>query len=162
MKNKDWSTFTIKAPIKASVQKVYNAWTTQEEMEKWFLRLSEFKTFGNKTKERNEAVTKGDTYTWKWHGYVDEIEKGTILEANGKDFIRFTFGKAGIVNVHIKPHENGSMIELVQEEIPTDEEGKFRWYVGCSTGWTFYLANLNSILQGGVDIRNRDNVLNMM
>jgi len=28
--------------------------------------------------------------------------------------------------------------------------------VGCGEGWTFYLANLNSYLQGGIDLRNKN------
>jgi hypothetical protein len=36
--------------------------------------------------------------------------------------------------------------------------------VGCGEGWTFYLTNLKSILEGGVDLRNKEmklkNVIN--
>lgn len=36
--------------------------------------------------------------------------------------------------------------------------------VGCGEGWVFYLANLKSILEGGIDLRNKNdairNVLN--
>jgi hypothetical protein len=53
--------------------------------------------------------------------------------------------------------ERGHMIvELVQTEIPTDDRGKHYWHLGCKTGWTFYLANLKSLFEGGVDLRNRD------
>ena len=92
-----------------------------------------------------------------WYGWCDDVvEKGKILEANGKDFIKFTFGKAGIVNVQIKTEENETIVELTQEEIPVDEESKFNFYVGCGEGWTFYLANLKSILEGGIDLRNKN------
>ena len=29
-------------------------------------------------------------------------------------------------------------------------------YVDCSYGWTFFLANLKSVLEGGIDLRNRN------
>lgn len=29
-------------------------------------------------------------------------------------------------------------------------------HIGYKTGWTFYLANLKSILEGGIDLRNRN------
>jgi hypothetical protein len=28
--------------------------------------------------------------------------------------------------------------------------------VGCQLGWTFYLTNMKSIAEGGIDLRNRD------
>jgi hypothetical protein len=50
-------------------------------------------------------------------------------------------------------------VELVQEEIPTDENGKQIFHLGCKSGWTFYLANLKSIFEGGIDLRNRNTKL---
>ncbi len=97
-----------------------------------------------------------DTYEWMWHGYDDEvIEKGRIMEANGKDFLKFSFGKAGNVAVTIKEEAGESIIELMQDEIPSDEKGKIYYHLGCSKGWVFYLANLKSILEGGLDLRNK-------
>jgi hypothetical protein len=28
--------------------------------------------------------------------------------------------------------------------------------VQCQLGWTFYLANLKSVIEGGVDLRNKN------
>jgi hypothetical protein len=47
-------------------------------------------------------------------------------------------------------------VELVQENIPDDESGKLTWHVGCKTGWTFYLANMKSLYEGGIDLRNKN------
>ena len=33
---------------------------------------------------------------------------------------------------------------------------KLRLYIGCGEGWTFYLANLKSMLEGGIDLRNKN------
>ena len=97
-----------------------------------------------------------DTYEWMWHGYGDDaMEKGKIMQANGKDFLQFSFGKAGYVSVTIKEETGESMIELVQDEIPTDEEGQVYYHLGCTKGWLFYLTNLKSILEGGPDLRNK-------
>jgi hypothetical protein len=102
-------------------------------------------------------VKPGDTYRWLWHGWPDESgENGMIIDANGSDFMRFSFGKAGICSVHINPYENEYIVHLTQEEIPDTEEGRQNWHIGCKTGWTFYLANLKSVLEGGIDLRNKD------
>ncbi len=48
------------------------------------------------------------------------------------------------------------IVELSQEQIPTDERHKALYHVGCLEGWTFYLANLKSYLDGGLDLRNKN------
>jgi hypothetical protein len=153
----NWTTFTVRVPVKALHDKLYWCWATREGIEYWFLRMSEYKSQAGKMRNDNEPVQSGDTYCWRWYGWSDEItEKGEILDCNGKDFFKFSFGKAGNCAVTIKREEGQTIVELVQDNIPDDEEGKNYWHLGCKTGWTFYLANLKSLLEGGIDLRNRD------
>ena len=58
--------------------------------------------------------------------------------------------------MRIYDEKDEQIVELVQTDIPTDEKGKQNWHIGCKTGWTFYMANLKSMLEGGVDLRNRN------
>ena len=128
-----------------------------EGMEYWFLRLSEFKNPDGTLRANNESVQKGDTYTWRWHGWNDETtEYGTILDCNGTNSLKFSFGKAGDCLVTIKNEEGENIVELLQDNIPTDEQGMHYWHLGCKTGWTFYLANLKSLMEGGIDLRNKN------
>ncbi len=154
----DWSTFSQKQKLKAPVQKIYDLWTTRSGLEYWFLRMAEFSRGGEIIPD-DEPVAVGDTYRWRWHGYPDDItETGEVLEANGKDRLKFVFGKAGNVTVSIEDIGNGvSEMTITQSEIPTDDESRANFHVGCSTGWTFYRCNLKSILEGGADLRNKDN-----
>ena len=46
--------------------------------------------------------------------------------------------------------------ESKQYNIPTDETGKTDYHIGCREGWVFYLANLKSIQEGGIDLRNKN------
>ena len=165
MGNYDWSRFVTRINVKAPVEKLYWCWATRAGMEYWFLRLSEYKKPEGNLRADNETVQKGDSYTWRWHGWSDETtEYGSIIDCNGKDLFKFSFGKAGDCTVTIKEELGQNIVELVQENIPDDEEGRRTWHLGCKTGWTFYLANLKSLLEGGVDLRNRDeglkNVIN--
>ncbi|MEI8279443.1 MAG: SRPBCC domain-containing protein [Bacteroidota bacterium] len=156
MSQVNWSKFTQQMPIKADMAQVYDAWTTRANLEQWFLRKAEFKRANGSVRERDSFIQKGDTYEWMWHGHPDTVvERGEILEANGKDKLQFVFGKAGIVTVNLKQDGDVTILEIIQENIPTDEESKMNFYVGCSTGWTFYRCNLKSILEGGVDLRNK-------
>lgn len=160
MSDYDWSQFVVRIPIKASKERLYDAWVTRGGIEHWFLRMSEYKTPEGMLRKDDEAVQAGDTYAWRWHGWPDEVEEhGEILACNGMDFFKFTFGDAGICTVVIKEESGQTIIELTQTQIPTDEHGKQYWHVGCKTGWTFHLTNMKSIFEGGPDLRNKDESL---
>ena len=160
MSTYDWSRFVVRVSVNAAGKILYDAWATRAGIENWFLRLSEYKTPDGTLRNAKEQVQKGDTYKWLWHGWPDDtVEHGTILDCNGTDFIKFSFGKAGDCSVTIKKEEGETIVELVQDKIPTDEQGKHYWHLGCKTGWTFYFANLKSMLEGGIDLRNRNEQL---
>ncbi|HYK77550.1 MAG TPA: SRPBCC domain-containing protein [Daejeonella sp.] len=158
MENYDWSKFTIKIPIDAGVQRIYEMLSTRTGMESWFLRLAEFSKADQTPWGVGSAIEEGDQYRWLWYGYDDDmVETGKITKANGKDQIQFTFAGNCLVTISIYHHkENVSMVELTQENIPADEESRVKYHLGCMTGWTFYLANLKSILGGGLDLRNKN------
>jgi len=157
MENLDWSKFKTRISIKADSELIFNYWTTQDNIEKWFLSKAEFQTKNNTKKDRFSKIEKGDFYTWMWHG-SDDVAEGEIIENNQKDFLQFTF-LGCMVSIKIKKEEDETIIELIQSDIPLDEASRMSYYVGCSRGWTFYLTNLKSILEGGIDLRNRNKKL---
>jgi uncharacterized protein YndB with AHSA1/START domain len=157
----DWSSFTKSITIKSNAEKLYTAFATKDGMESWFLRSCEFKHPGGTLLTGEEPVKQDDEYTWMWDGYPDEVnEHGKILKANGRDLFEFTFNANAsnnmIVEVNIKEEHEECMVSLRQYNIPTDEAGKTNFHLGCAEGWIFYLANLKSILEGGIDLRNKN------
>jgi uncharacterized protein YndB with AHSA1/START domain len=153
----DWSQFVVRINLNASKENLYKAWATRAGIEEWFLRRSEFRSKEGKLRMDDEPVQVGDTYKWLWFGYPDEVvENGEILDLNGKDYFKFRFGKAGDCSVKIKEEEGEMIVELTQENIPTDEFAKHNFHVGCKTGWTFYFSNLKSMMEGGIDLRNKN------
>lgn len=161
-KEYDWSKFTVRIDVNAPIEKLYHGWATREGIEFWFLRYSEYKRNGTVLKNA-EFVKPGDTYTWRWHGYDDATqEQGEILECNGKDMFKFRFGNAGNCTVRIYKEENTTIVELTQDNIPTDEKGKQNFHVGCQSGCTFHFANMKSLYEGGVDLRNKNEKLKRM
>jgi uncharacterized protein YndB with AHSA1/START domain len=152
----DWSRFVTRINIGAPAEAIYKMWATRGGMESWFVRLSEYKDKDGVEKRAEEEVTVGDTYKFHWFGYDDNaVEHGKILDLNQNALFKFSFGKAGNVTVTIKEEDGEQIVELIQDEIPTDEMGMYNYHVGCKAGWTFYLANLKSILEGGIDMRNK-------
>lgn len=156
----NWCQFTLRIPVKADVEIIYRNWTTRQGLEYWFLRKAEFKKPEGSLRTDNESVQVGDTYEWLWHGWCDEVrEKGSVLDMNGTDHFKFSFGKAGEVTVKLLQEDDENIVELTQDNIPTDEEGIINYHIGCTKGWNFYLTNLKSVLEGGIDLRNRNEKL---
>jgi len=160
MKAFSWKTFTVRIPVSTPVQKLYDCWGTRKGIEYWFLKMGEFRKADGALRGNDEYIETGDAYRWSWHGWPDDlIEEGVVLDCNGRDRFVFSFGNAGKCTVNIHDHQGLSIVELIQEDIPDDETGMQRFHLGCKTGWTFYLANLKSLMEGGIDLRNKDEKL---
>ncbi len=158
----NWSSFTVNLPLDQSKDRIIDAWLTQKQLEKWFLKLAEFKTRNGEIRKKEEVIQPGDQYRWQWFGWPEGVEEhGEILKPQDDEFLRFIFGKSGTVSVKVVTENNQTIIRLIQENIPVDEHSKMNFYVGCKTGWTFYMLNLKSILQGGPDLRNKQSKLQM-
>lgn len=152
----DWTKFTITADFNTDVRNVYKAWTTPAGLESWFLRKADFYTITGRLREPGEAILKEDTYEWLWHGFDDDtLQKGEVLEVNEIDFLKFTFTDGTIVSVNLRSASGLTILELVQENIKEEPDPSQNLFVQCQTGWTFYLANLKSIIEGGIDLRNK-------
>jgi len=157
MQKSAWIKFTKRIPVNADIETIYKAWATGNGLESWFLRKAEFVTAENVLRPPDSPIWKGDSYTWLWHGYDDgSAEKRKVVEANGKDIIRFEFSGDSIVSVNVLVEEGQTIVQLIQEHIPLADDPSSSLYVACGEGWTFYLTNLKSILEGGIDLRNKD------
>jgi hypothetical protein len=100
-------------------------------------------------------------YEWSWFLYP-EIEKGKITIANGKDHFQFTFAGQCFVDVRLSEQYDHTVVELIQSNIPTDDVSKQEIRLGCSSGWSFYMVNLKSVYEGGLDLRSKDERLKPM
>ncbi|MDO3640977.1 SRPBCC domain-containing protein [Mucilaginibacter sp. L3T2-6] len=156
MADNKWSSFKIAGDFDTDIRSLYEAWATTEGVERWFLRKANFYTVAGRIREPEEFILTEDTYEWYWHGWGDDaMEKGQILEANGTDTIKFTFSGGSVVTVYIHSRNGISVVDLTQENIPEEPDLSKNLYVQCQLGWTFYLANLKSVIEGGLDLRNK-------
>lgn len=155
MKNFDWTSFTRKIAIKANLSNIYDAWTKTSEIEKWFLSKSTFIDTNGKAIGRDTSNEKGFAYEWNWYLY-DATERGKIIDANGKDYLQFTFAGECLVDVKLTAQDEYVIVELTQKNIPTDDNSKQGIRLGCDAGWSFFLVNLKSVYEGGLDLRNKD------
>ena len=153
MQNFDWTSFTRKIAVKADMADLYMAWAKGSEIEKWFLSHCEYLDSGAPIGKLS-PVLKGNTYAWQWFLY-DVTEEGEITEANGKDHIQFTFADVCLVDVYLTQQGDHVIVSLTQSGIPTDDLSKERIRLGCDAGWSFFLVNLKSVYEGGLDLRNK-------
>ena len=152
---KDWSSFTKRITVDATMRAIYNAWSTRSEIERWFLSKAEFAGPGGTPRAPDERFSAGDTYRWEWYGFANgSPERGRVVYANGHDFLSFTFADESVVEMKIVSEDGQKIVELTQKQIAPDDN--LHIYIGCGEGWTFYLANLKSILEGGIDLRNKN------
>ena len=160
----DWTSFTKSITVNTTPEKLYNAFATRSGMESWFLRSCIYKKPEGSQLQPDHFAVAGDKYTWLWFGYGDDtVENGEILQANGRNLFEFTFNSNGKNDMKVKvsfvEEEAEMRVSLHQYNIPVDDESKAWYFVGCGEGWTFYLANLKSILEGGIDLRNKNEAI---
>lgn len=154
MKDFNWTEFTRRIAVKALKSQLYNAWTRPDEIERWFLSRAVFTQDGEETLPYSNAQS-GAEYAWSWYGY-DVTERGRITKANGIDHIQFTFAGECLVDVILREEHEAVVVELRQHNIPTDDASKREIRLGCASGWSFFLLNLKSVYEGGLDLRNKD------
>ena len=157
MTSYNWKQFVKRIPIKAPAKSIYDAWATQQGLESWFLRQALFTKPDGAIRSKNDHVKAGDKYNWLWYGYDDSaVESKEILSANGWDELKFSFSGGCIVTVSIK-QEGGENICELQQQMPMEDMNEQQYFfIECGKGWTFYMTNLKSILEGGNDLRNKN------
>ncbi|MES2655381.1 MAG: SRPBCC domain-containing protein [Bacteroidota bacterium] len=154
MENFNWTSFTKKIAVKAKLTDMYDAWTVASKIETWFLSQAVYFDTNNNVIDVNTNVKDGYTYAWNWYAQA-HLEKGHIIKANGKDFIQFSFAGECIVEVTLTEENDVVIVALTQKNIPMDDFSKQNIRLGCATGWSFFLVNLKSVYEGGLDLRNK-------
>ena len=153
----DWTKFEQKIFLEKPLPEVFLAWTTAKGLKKWFLKEVKIEAADGHLRAESEDLKTGDRYSWEW--YYPAKEKGHVLEVQENKLFKFTFGMSeGVpINVTVRFESvNGcTKVTLQQSEIGLSEDSRIQDYLGCSTGWCFFLTNLKSILEHGIDLREK-------
>jgi uncharacterized protein YndB with AHSA1/START domain len=152
--NKDF--FIRKIYINKSIDKVYNLAATAGGLSKWFIDKAEFFNNGS-LRNDHEFSAPGDKYKIYWL-YKDYSSGGEVIKVQKNKVFKFTFGDAGIVTISLSEENGKTLVELKQENY-TGKEYDHDSYVNCYVCWTFYLANLKSVLEKNYDMRDRENYM---
>jgi uncharacterized protein YndB with AHSA1/START domain len=144
-----FKSFTKKIFIHTTPERLYSCWATEKGICEWFLKKAAFSTPDGKKRDAGQYVEPNDRYVWEWYNWDGE-ETGRILETNAPDHLVFSFAGSSRVAVDLEKKGEKVLLTLRQYDIPLDEESKLNIHVGCSNGWTFWLANLKAYLEYGI------------
>ena len=170
----DWSQFTLGIYIAAQPDEIFRLLSTNQGLTTWFLREADFapdptpppakprkriplKSFDDLPARGVEEECKlGDRYRWEWYYDGGIRGEGRITAVRPPSKLSFTFGDKMEVEVTIR--KRGAMCEVVlrQHGIPTNARAKTDVHMGCRIAWVFFLTNLKSVAEGGLDLRETD------
>ena len=150
----DWTRLVNRVFVKADRQRIYDCWATEAGLTQWFLASAGLRFADGQPRGADQPAIVGDQFTWRWHG-VDYVMEGGVLEAVATERFAFTFGEEGNVTVTLTDQDDSVLVEVTHADIPDTAEGR-ETHVECGGGWTFYLANLKAVLEGGIDLREKD------
>jgi uncharacterized protein YndB with AHSA1/START domain len=139
----DWTQFTLRIFIRKPPSRVFKAWTDAKLITAWFTEKTVFEP------KKNGRIY----FEWlagdKFETRVDSIVKNRS--------VTFPFGGKGEkVTVKFKKDGKGCVCELRQYAMGTSPKDRWVMHRGCIQGWTFFLANLKSYLEHGIDLRDHD------
>jgi uncharacterized protein YndB with AHSA1/START domain len=147
----DWSRFELVYYYDRPVVDVFRAWATAAGLESFFLAAAVFTDPEGRERAPDEPAQAGDTYRWTWrHGHSVE---GEVLPSAENGQFSFTFGGQS-VSVFFAPCGHQTEVHLVQFDIPDTDAGIVFGHLNCRSCWIFFLVNLQSVLDGGGDLRD--------
>ncbi|GGA85820.1 SRPBCC family protein [Puia dinghuensis] len=153
----DFSQFKLRVNVRTSVENAYRAWASASGLDSWFLGKVTFTDEAGAARSGDSLAQGGDEYACYFYRHPETMAiKGKVLKANGRNLFSFSFSKGCPVTISIYTEQNETIVELIESNLPTDEETMRKHYVGDSKGWIFYLTNLKSVLEGGLDLRNKN------
>jgi uncharacterized protein YndB with AHSA1/START domain len=146
-----WDSLELAIFVDAPLDVVDWHWATEAGITRWFIVEAGFRAPGAEVdRTPTERVQPGDRYVWTWNNGAEERCTFEVCEPESRYV--FTFGDATHVEVKLSDIDGRTFVALQQHTEATDDE-RFATYRDCLQGWTFYLANLKSMMEGGIDLR---------
>jgi uncharacterized protein YndB with AHSA1/START domain len=148
-----WTRFELVFYYDQAIEEVFAAWATGAGLESFFIENALFTSRSSGERKPQDIIESNDTYRWEWRHAASLDGKITGVERNRR--IEFTFGE---MNVSVKLSTVGEQTELhlVQTDIPDTAHGRVFGHLNCRSCWIFFLTNLKSVLDQGIDLRVAD------
>jgi uncharacterized protein YndB with AHSA1/START domain len=148
----DWTCFHLYVAIDAPVESLFNAWATSGGMESFFVEMMVIRNADGKLLEPGETTSIGCGYTWRWDSGA--LVTGEFLDVIRNREVSFTFGESK-VRIRIHPQQSGNILELCQYDMEDTEENRMHLHTNCRAAWVYFLTVLKTLLEQGIDGRDR-------
>jgi len=166
----DWTQFQLGVYIRALPEDVFRHWTTARGLCRWFLRSAAFAPSAGRPAGKREAALvpafdtlvpraddeiccAGDRYRWEWYYNDGAVGEDWIIDIRPPTRLVFGFGEKMTVEVTIRKQGTWCEVNLRQYDIPSSPSARWQMHMGCRTGWVFFLTNLKSVMEKGLDLR---------
>ncbi len=152
MDTENWKRLDQVIYVEAPRESLYAAWATAEGLVGWCSMEAVLTDADGAEVPPGGTAVVGGGFKFTWH--TGHTESGEYLEANGIDRLRYTFGEGIEVTVTLEDVGDGSVLVRLQQTQDRSPEENLRIMLGFKEGWAFYLTNLKSVLEGGLDLRD--------
>lgn len=151
----DVTKVNVSRVVRASRDRVFNAWTQPDQMRKWMGPV------GWQVPELEADARVGGAYRIVYRGTPEPTEQnrnpqevtgascGTYLEVTPNELIRYTWvadwapGEDTVVTIRLSDVEGGTLVELTHEKFVNPELAKMH-----GVGWTASMGKLAQYLEG--------------
>jgi uncharacterized protein YndB with AHSA1/START domain len=152
---------------------VFDLWGTSKGLTRWFLRSASFAPSGDRPADHREAdqlppfetlthrhederCRTNDRYRWEWYYGGGVTGEEWILDSRPPTKLTFGFGDQMEIEVLLRKQGRFCEVDLRQYNIPNTAVGRRSLHLGCRVAWAFFLSNLKSVAEGGLDLRETD------
>ena len=147
----DLNEFRHSIYLDAALEEVYMFAASAAGICKWFMGTAVYTESDGRELGSNENASRGCSFSWKWLEKDLEIE-GRVLEAAENKKFSFTFGKSFEVSFMLEDSGGRVLFTLHQKYAAGGEKNDFA-HINCCTCWVFFLTNLKSVIENGIDLR---------
>ena len=161
----DKSSFDVHLYMDAAPAEVLRYWQTAEGLTRFF--IAEMTARNDPGDEVNASMlTPGTTLTmltrmltpgtsYSWRGIHDYAGEGQFLQIT-EESVEFSFGGRYQVGVSVTPQGSGTCLHLRQSGIGDDESEQVNGSLNCRSCWIYFLVNLKSVIEFGIDLRDQN------
>jgi len=145
----DWNVFDVHLYLDGSPAEVLRYWQTAEGFTRFFVAEM---TVGSGNGDET-TLAPGSRYSWR--GIHDYSSEGQFLRITD-ELVEFSFGTRYQVIVSVTPLGTGTRLHLRQSGMGDEDSEQVHGALNCRSCWIYFLVNLKSIVEYGIDLRDRN------
>jgi uncharacterized protein YndB with AHSA1/START domain len=148
----DWTRFQLYVAIDATPDHIFRSWSTSQGMEGFFVEMMAIRDQDGRLLDPDEPVSRGCHYVWRWDSGA--LVSGEFLDVLPGRELSFTFGESK-VRIRLQTQQTGTILELCQFDMKDTEQNRMHLYTNCRSAWVYFLTVLKTLLEHGIDGRDK-------